>query len=280
MDNKEKDFIMLPKVDFAFKELMTNEKVRRGFLSAVLGIDVNEIKKTELKNTNLPKHHDDEKQCILDVRIVMNDDTEINAEMQVAAMATWTDRSTFYASKIVSEQVDVDKKYTNIKKCISISIVNFNCVKQTKRYHTVYHIREDSEPEIIFSDKMEWHLIELPKLPTNTDGTSVYDWAKFFKSENREEFEMLAKKDEYLREAYTQLDIMSHDSQKRMEYEARKKALYDLNTMIEEGETRGMLEGKKMIIRSFYEGGMTAEMISGYTKIPVEEILKIVNSDK
>ncbi len=30
------DFIMSPKVDFAFKELMRNEKVRKGFLSAVL----------------------------------------------------------------------------------------------------------------------------------------------------------------------------------------------------------------------------------------------------
>ena len=30
MDN---DFIMSPKVDFAFKEIMTNEKVRTGFLS-------------------------------------------------------------------------------------------------------------------------------------------------------------------------------------------------------------------------------------------------------
>ena len=33
------DFIMKPKVDFAFKELMTNEKVRKGFLAAFLKLD-------------------------------------------------------------------------------------------------------------------------------------------------------------------------------------------------------------------------------------------------
>lgn len=30
------DFLMKPKIDFAFKEIMMNEKVRVGFLSAVL----------------------------------------------------------------------------------------------------------------------------------------------------------------------------------------------------------------------------------------------------
>lgn len=40
------DFIMSPKVDFAFKELMTNDLVRKGFLSAVL-----KIKDTDIKST-------------------------------------------------------------------------------------------------------------------------------------------------------------------------------------------------------------------------------------
>ena len=46
--NKTKDFIMSPKVDFAFKEIMRNEIVRKGFLSAVLGIKDTEIKETVL----------------------------------------------------------------------------------------------------------------------------------------------------------------------------------------------------------------------------------------
>lgn len=37
-------FIMSPKVDFAFKEIMMNPKVRKGFLSAVLNIPVDSIK--------------------------------------------------------------------------------------------------------------------------------------------------------------------------------------------------------------------------------------------
>lgn len=72
---------MSPKVDFAFKEIMFNGKVRKSFLSAVLEISVNEIKETTLKNTNLQKVHDDEKQAILDVRLVMNNNIEIDIEI-------------------------------------------------------------------------------------------------------------------------------------------------------------------------------------------------------
>ena len=93
------DFIMSPKIDFAFKELMRNDYVRKGFLSAVLNIKDTLINSTVLLNTNLPKIHEDEKQGILDVRIVMNDDTEIDTEIQLAYMSAWADRSTLLCVK-------------------------------------------------------------------------------------------------------------------------------------------------------------------------------------
>ena len=38
------NFIMLPTVDFCFKELMRNPKVRKGFIAAVLGKKPEEIR--------------------------------------------------------------------------------------------------------------------------------------------------------------------------------------------------------------------------------------------
>lgn len=61
------DFLIKPKIDFAFKEIMTDEITRIGFLSAILKLDPNQIKETHLLNTNLRKIHEEEKQGILDV---------------------------------------------------------------------------------------------------------------------------------------------------------------------------------------------------------------------
>ena len=40
---KKDDFIMLPTSDFCFKELMQNSKVRKGIISALLGISPEEF---------------------------------------------------------------------------------------------------------------------------------------------------------------------------------------------------------------------------------------------
>lgn len=42
-NHTDDDFIMLPTVDFCFKELMRNEKVRKGIIAALLGVRPEEI---------------------------------------------------------------------------------------------------------------------------------------------------------------------------------------------------------------------------------------------
>ena len=55
-------FIMKPKIDFCFKELMEFAEVRRGFIAAVLGISPEEVVSTELKPTHLRVKHQKDKQ--------------------------------------------------------------------------------------------------------------------------------------------------------------------------------------------------------------------------
>lgn len=55
---------------------------------------------------------------------------------------------------------------------------------------------------------------------------------------------MLAQKDEYIASAYDQLQVISQDKEKRLEYEAREKAIWDYNQMMLETERRGLDCGK------------------------------------
>ena len=277
--NNTDDFIMSPKVDFAFKELMRDATVRKGFLSAVLNIKADDIKETVLLNTNLSKLHEDEKQGILDVRLTMNNNTEIDIEINLAYMRAWADRSTFYVSKMLVEQVGINKRYSNIKKCIGINILDFDYIRQTKRFHTVYHISEDTE-HIKYTDIIEIHIVELPKLPQIDDGTDLYDWIRFIKADNKGELEMLAQQSQYLKTAYEKLEEISADQQKRLEYTARQKALYDYNTYMEENYERGVEEGEAKMIIKLYNKGNTSEWISDMLDIPLERVNYVINSKK
>lgn len=61
MTKNRKDFIMLPTVDFCFKELMQNPKVRKGFIAALLRISPENIRKTTLQPAILDKQPKDDK---------------------------------------------------------------------------------------------------------------------------------------------------------------------------------------------------------------------------
>ena len=57
-----------------------------GFLSAVLQIKPESIRETCILNTNLRKEYEDDKQGILDVRLLMDDDVEIDIEIQLSEL--------------------------------------------------------------------------------------------------------------------------------------------------------------------------------------------------
>ena len=92
---------------------------------------------------------------------------------------------------------------------------------------------------------MEFHILELPKLPEELIGGSsdILLWAKFINAEQKEEFDMLAEKNPYIKSAYQHLQVISQDKQKRLEYEAREKAVRDYNQGMLEAEQRGKKEG-------------------------------------
>ena len=60
---------------------------------------------------------------------------------------------------------------------------------------------------------MEFHVIELPKLPNRLrdDSNSLELWAKFINAEKKEEFDMIAQKDPYIKSAYDRLQVISQD---------------------------------------------------------------------
>ncbi len=280
---------MKPKIDFAFKEIMFEEAVRNGFLSAVLQLRPETIRKTVLTNTQLRKLYPEDKLGILDVRLSMNDDTEIDIEIQLSALNIWADRALFYLAKIYADQISAGEKYDVLKKCISISILDFKLLEDSEEFYSCFHLREDVR-HTLYTDKMEFHVIELPKLPEELKESSsdLLLWAKFISAERKEEFEMLAEKNESIEKAYEKLRMISRDKKKRMEYEAREKAIRDHAQMMKEaterGLERGRLEGRSEGLREGERRGellKTIQMTRGALRkgTPLDVLIQIAEED-
>ncbi len=55
---------------------------------------------------------------------------------------------------------------------------------------------------------------------------------------------MIVQGNHYLESALKRLEVISQDEQKRLEYTARQKTLYDYNTFMEENYDRGYDDGR------------------------------------
>lgn len=271
MTKANDNFIMLPTVDFCFKELMQNSKVRQGFIAALLGKDPEEIKETTLLPTSLRQEYGDDKLGVLDVAVNLTDGTQLDLEMQVLNFAYWTNRILFYLSKMYAGQLKRGEPYDSLKKCIHVSILDFIHFPEDKKcYHKISFC--DVKTGAPYTDLMELHILELKKLPEkvrNEDG--VIRWMRFFNGKKKEDFEEMAKTDQYMEEAFTELERLSADERKRIEYEAREKAVRDYNTLMgaelrrgmERGLERGMERGLKKGMKQGMEQGMEQGMKQG-----------------
>ena len=83
------------------------------------------------------------------------------------------------------------------------------------------------------------------------------------------------------------LEEISADQEKRLEYTARQKALYDYNTYMEENFERGVEQGRaegraesevEMVLKMFKKG-QSPEAIAGLLDLPIERIEFIINNN-
>lgn len=147
------------------------------------------------------------------------------------------------------------KDYDKLKKCIHIGILDFELFSEDEQYYSIFHIWED-ERRRKYTDKFEFHIFELPKLKKyEYPETELLNWMRFMNAEKKEEFEMLAEKDEYIEKAYDRLTKISADEQKRLEYEAREKAIRDHNWLMKTSLRNGYKKGYDLGYGSGYDSG-------------------------
>lgn len=273
MTQKKDNFIMLPKVDICFKGLMNNPKVRKGFIAALLQKDPETIKETQLLPTVLRQDYPDEKLGILDVRVKMEDGTQLDMEMQVTYFEYWDARSIFYLSKMFTDQLKKGEPYENLKKCIHVSILDFTLFEDDECYRCITFC--DRKTGKVYTDLLEIQILELGKIPKELENeTDIIRWMRFLNGKNRKEFEDMAKTDEYLDEACRELERMSADEQAKLEYEARERAIRDYNSQMNSALRRGREEARQSMIIEMLGNGMSADEICRMAGATKEEIRK------
>lgn len=265
-----------PTNDFLFKKIFgeeKNEDLLKDLLEAIL-TDIKIDKVKVKKDVSLERKLITEKLGILDVVATLNNGINVNIEMQVKDYYNTVERSLFYGTGIFHENLLAGSNYKDIPRSISIWITNYNIFNEGP-FHEKAKLKRDYE-NIILTDKLEFHYIQLPKFKEKCKRVSskIEEWLTFIINENLEEIKM--SNNEYVKKAEKELEYLTGDEEARRLAYLREKAIRDEASAIDgakrEGITQGIKEGKKQDAKKMLAKKIDINTIIEITGLTKEEI--------
>ena len=227
MDNKS----FLPvKSDILFRLFFADEKnieFLTSFLKSVLRLPEDDYDEIEILDPHLLREYTGDKLGIIDIKLKTRSRKVVHIEIQLSVTPELKSRIIFYDAKLITEQIGSGDDFYSIKKVISIVITDEKLIPASLKYlhrFTFY----DPEAKVELSDLIEIFTLELVKLPKNTDGTALYDWASFIAAESEEELAMIAERNPQVKKAVVKFRELSADERTRDLYERRQRAEWDI----------------------------------------------------
>ena len=263
--------------DLVFKVIFGEESNEDLLLLLLNAILQEEVEKITFIDTYVGADFVDEKYSVMDIRVRTSKKVEINIEMQLEHHDGFENRMLLYWARLYTKQLKSGQAYTQLKKAVQISIVDFESL-QNEHYHSTFQL-EEKEKRIKFTDHLEIHVLELPKVES-ADRDTLTNWMLFISGDDHTK-EELAMSDMGIEKAYNELQRISEDEVMRERAIAREKYLSDQATRrelaMEKGKAEGKAELRKEAIQVMHSDGLSAEQIAKYLSVSLEEVHSIIH---
>ena len=233
--------------DYMFRAvLQENTYALKGLLCAILGLPEGEIQSVQIMNPIELGTAIDEKTCVLDLKVMLDNSRITNIEMQVNDLGNWPERSLFYLCRSFAHLQKGDD-YLDAYTTIHVGILDFSLPNLTPELLSEFKMMNTKNHEI-YSDKLILYVLNLSVLGNTEEDTacssnSLYHWAKFFKARTWEELKMSAEANKYIADAAVTFYEMTEEDKIREQCEAREKYNWDMSSAVAKGKREGMKQG-------------------------------------
>jgi len=249
--------ILPPIYDIVFKLVFAKRPdLLKPLLKSVISLPDGDYGEIEIVDPNIYPEHIDEKLGVLDIKVVLKSKTVIDVEMQREKVACLRERVLFYCSGMLREQVVSGDDYDSIKRVIGVTITNHVMIPEDGAYHHRYTLY-DPETRSEFTDLLEVHILELPKLSLVDDGSELWWWMRFLTVRTKEELAMIAEKNPVLEKAAARLTEVSEDMHTRHRLESYR--LYEMDQRVKARAAKREVEEAKEAVRKAEEEARKAE---------------------
>jgi predicted transposase/invertase (TIGR01784 family) len=269
--------ILPPTNDWVFKLLFGDERHKDNTIALLRSfVDLpDEDLDISFMDTALKPEAEDDKAGIVDIKLKTTSGKLIDVEIQVNPFPELGKRISFYKSKLIVEQIGEGERYDIIQRVICICILDYELFPGTAEYLNRFRFYNAENGLCFEGIPEEVYVIELPKVPEESDGRAVWDWLRFLCSKEREDFEMIAGKNPEVRGAVNTLYRLSEDPELRARMEYREKARKDQATLMHTSFQQGVAQERVEIARNMKNRGRPLDQIVEDTGLSAEEIAKL-----
>jgi predicted transposase/invertase (TIGR01784 family) len=248
--------ILDPSLDVVFKLLLTSGPDSHEVLIALLTAVLRPRKpfaKVTVRNPEIARELLDDRGVVLDIFAELEDGTRLDIEMQSERRPSFRRRALYYWARMFGSELERGDDYGQLRPAISVLFLGYRELAGA-RVHSTFRLLEVHDHER-FTDEIELHVIELPKLALATseeqrDEAKMLAWAKFFAAKSDEEMTEAAMSDSAVEKAHKVLQRVSSDPAARRLAEQRALALVtlkiDFDEIKREGEAIGRAEGEAL----------------------------------
>jgi predicted transposase/invertase (TIGR01784 family) len=281
-----------PISDIFIKYLFDQEpELLLSFINAVLsdsGFKL--IKKVQVKNPFNYKEYFLDKETILDIKAEDEEGNLYDIEVQAAGDETFAQRSLYYWAKYYTSQLKETQDFDKLLPTICINLLNFKLIKTSKPIHHCFLIKEQKNPELVLTEHLILHFIELPKfdLAQFNIESSLERWLYFFKQKGGKTMEVVITKDKFIKQAEAKLEEFKKDEKLQAmlisKDKWRRDQIHNLNVATrkaeqkgeKKGEKKGKIEGKIETAKKMQEEGFELSTIARITELSEAKLKQLL----
>lgn len=227
--------------DYMFRAVFQkNQNALKGLIYALLSLPEGSITSVVIQNPIILGDAINNKTCVLDLKVALNNIIIINIEMQVNNLGNWPERSLTYLCRSF-DSLHKGQDYGEIPATIHISILDFHLSHLTPEFYSKFMMTNIKNHEI-YSSKFVLYVLDLTMIEDSSlrkEYGELYDWAVLFKATDWRDLKMLAAKNPYIEDTIFTLHEMTEDEKIREQCEAREKYNWDMAAATAKGKKEG-----------------------------------------
>ena len=170
--------------DYMFRVILQKHKnVLRSIVCACLKLDAGDVQDIVVQNPIELGEAIDDKTFILDINVLLNNNTIINLEMQVLDLKDWPERSLSYLARSYDNVAKGDE-YINVKPVYHIGFLNYTIFPEYPEFFAKYRMMNIKNHNV-YTTKFNLYVVDLTKIELATQedvDTGLVYWTQVFKA--------------------------------------------------------------------------------------------------